>query len=88
MYNDINSGAIKIAKMLSSNTSLHTLNLENNCILQDDINEIAQILESNYSLTEVKLSYNNMILEPLLKRNKTVVENKRFKKTKSARIKS
>ena len=79
-------GAIEIAKSLTTNNTLRTLNLSINNIEREVIG-IANILESNYSLTNIDLGIlsDNHIIE-IIDRNKKIFKNMRFVKTKNAII--
>lgn len=60
------------------------MKLYGNNIDTNDAVEIAKKLKTNYSLTSLGLDINNDSKNKILKRNKDMVENERFVKTKNA----
>ena len=75
-------GAVEIAKSLQLNTSLQELDLSNNCIRQEGEAEIANILENNYCITDIKFGILDKTaqdtLYKIIDRNKMIYNKKRF----------
>ena len=79
-------GVTEIARSLTTNCTLRTLNLNYNGIGSKEAIEIANILESNYTLTAINLVVENDNIVEIINRNKKIFENIRFHKTKNAMI--
>lgn len=84
--NDIgNKGAVKLAKSLVTNETLQVLNLrDNDKIDATGVAQMADLLQSNYSLIEISLDVNNKQITEIIDRNKKIYEDRRFKSAKVA----
>ena len=78
-------GAVGIYKPLLTNNCLHTLDLSYNNIGAEYVVEIINILEENYTLTEICLGP-WIDSTRITNRNKDLLKNRRFTNTKLAAI--